>query len=374
MAGSGSGSRAARDCRGGRSLTLQGLRRDFLAVDALPPPLPSASKSSFRLPWYAWLAWMLGAAILVWWMVWRANDGSLNAHEFGRAVGVSLGALLFPVLFAWILWRVGGRTTITRDIAFFAMLALVVGANLVANPVRRRLAQTRVVLAQRNIERLQREAVAQGKAPDAEPVRAEQRKIDEARKDIARNSDPKERAVLEADEAVNAGLREAKAAYDAAVRDLHAAGFFQLTRFEAKEAIGPEREQVRAFAAANKALQEKIALGTFEFSRELRARHLAEPAVQEAIARYRANTTAQLGPVGRIRETDAEFAAVMLEFLDFAETNFGAWTVSEDKSRVLFKDTTTLERYNGIMQRLKQVRLDQATAQQQLRGAKAPAR
>jgi hypothetical protein len=348
---------------------------ELFGMDVAPPPLPEIEKPAFRLPWYAWLAWVLACILPIARAGVLGSRGALTPYEIGRVSGMLVGFLLLPTMVAWIAWRLSGRSVIARNIAFFGLLIVAFLGNTMrmASDARGQLAMNRAIAAQQKAEQLRREALANGKSPDSTAIREEQRKAAAARAEAMRSVSGDKKAILEADEAVNAGLRQAKAGYDAAVQELHVGNFFSLARLDSKETIATDRQHVQAFAAANKQLQDRIAQGMADFVREVRARNVSTSAEQQAVADYRTNSTPMLGPVAEIRESDGQLADVMLEFLDFADANFGEWNVAPGGGQVTFKSTDALARYNAIIGHLREVQARQAAAQQKLVGRRGPA-
>lgn len=340
-------------------------------MDAVPPPLPPPPKESFKLPWYAWLACAVVIAVPV--VRALARSEPLSAYQVGYLIGTVTCFWLLPTVLAWLVWRVAGRSRIARDVTFFCVLAVIVLSSLTQwlNAGRRQRALQEAKAAEQDVERLQRAAVAQGQDANSEEIRAALRKAASARTAAGRSMSRRTQVVFEADEAVNAAFRAAQIKFEAAVRELQPATFFNIGRFTDRDVIATDREHVKAFAAANEALAERVRLAAFDFSRELRDRQLDETAVRDAVAQYRVNTTTRFTPIGKIREAESELANVMLDFLDFVETNFGAWDYESESKRVLFPDAATLSRYNALMLRLKNAQLRETTARKDLDAANA---
>lgn len=88
------------------------------ALSAEPPPLPPPP--AFRLHLSAWIVW--GVVALAAFGYTALKGGETSHYVWSETLGVALGALLFPTLISWIVFRLSRRSQVAATTTFFVVL------------------------------------------------------------------------------------------------------------------------------------------------------------------------------------------------------------------------------------------------------------
>lgn len=157
--------------------------------------------------------------------------------------------------------------------------------------------------------------------------------------------------VADARRAVKARFDATRLAYEIAVDGVAPARFFDLGPLAVPEMIVARRAQVDAFAKANDLLHDAAGMGAFYFTSELRDRGLSEEIVRASVETYRSATEKLIPRLKRLRDKDDALAALMRQYLDFAEEQRGRWRVAG--GLVVFDDPTVAERHAALQRTAK---------------------
>ena len=302
--------------------------------------LESAAKppARFRLHRSAWIAWVVYAVISLGLIVSRAVP--LEPSQFGELMGSVVVLLVVPTLLAWVAWRLNRRSAVVANVTFFVVFALTVTGEIV-----------RFVRSTEISEKL---AEQKRKAPPAKRVtQSAEAALKEERLEAAIAKAYREELAL-------SQLR-----YEAAVKALNGANFWNLATFVPGESAEARRAAIKQFAQCNREL------GTFQDVKgtavqRILAQHGASPArVREGMADYLQSSGSRLPVQEKIRDADARLAQLMLEFLDFVESNRARWHV-DAQGLAVFADQTLVTRYNELIKRATALSAEQADYQKQI--------
>lgn len=337
------------------------------ASDSLPPPLPPPPR--FTLPLAAWIAWGLWAAVLIARFV--MEDRAHGPYEIGNLSGRIVGALLFPTLLAWVIWRFTGRRPLTRTVVFFAVFALSVLGQFAPSRPRRSSNQSDAAYNQleqdrKKMEAEQRSAINSGKQPDREKAAAFVDRTAAQMGEIAKNSSGTDRAAAEAAQAFMADFVAITRRYNESAAALGVQTFFTLTPALTEEQIETKRRAVNAFAEANAQMQAAQSSGAERFKRELDKRGVPAARVRSELAGYESTTAAKIPLLLKIREADARLAEAMLDFLDLAAGKHGAWKADEAGGTPVFENPATSTRYDELIERVRTIGAEQVEYQQRV--------
>jgi hypothetical protein len=185
-------------------------------------------------------------------------------------------------------------------------------------------------------------------------------------RDLAKNASGNERAIAQAAQAVTAEFVAANRHYNEALAALNVATFFTLSPTLTEERIEARRQAVDEFIEANTHLQSVQTGGALRLRRELDKRGVPAAAVRSTLAGYEETTAPRIPLLLKVRETDAQLAEAMLDFLDLAAGRHGAWKAEEGSNAVTFENRATREHYNELLERVRTISAEQGEYQQRL--------
>ncbi len=330
-----------------------------------PPPIPDQAPeprapARFNLPPSAWLAWAIYAALSI--GLFSIRHAQADAYRIGELVGGIIGALLIPVVIALIVWRLAGRSASAGNTTFIVVFALLV-AGQVSQFSRRAEANAGLDKLKKDQELAmdeQRQAMAQGHPYN--PDKAEKSAVQVATKlgELAESSTGRDRTIAEAGKVFVNELLATKKRYDDAVTALDMANFWALAKFTPGEPANARRAAIRRFAQINGELATYQDTKGTSLQKILTAHGASPGEVSEALEGYHHSGGSRLALVEKIRETDAKLAAVMLDFVDFADSNHEHWQVEASTGKIIFTDQALLTRYNDLLKRMNAIGVEQA--------------
>ena len=300
----------------------------------------SAAKppARFRLHRSAWIAWVVYAVLSLGLIVSRPVP--LEPYQFGELMGSVVVFLVVPTLLAWVAWRVMGRSAAVANAAFFIVFGLAVAGEI-----------TRFM---RNSEVSEKLAEQTKKSPVGLSVTR-----------AAEDSVERERFEAAIAKAYRDELALSQQRYDAATKELNGANFWSLAKFVPGEPAEARRVAIRQFAQRNRELAEFQDLKGTAVQRILAQQGASPSRVREGMADYLQNGGARLPMLEKIREADARLAQLMLEFIDFVESNRERWHL-DAQGLAVFADQTLVARYNELIKRATALSAEQADYQKQI--------
>lgn len=291
---------------------------------ASPLPPPRRYPAGFSLPPLAWVVGGVCAFAPLAGLLGRAGQGTLTWGAAVSGVGIAAGLVALPAALAWLVWRSQGRGQV---VVFGGVLALLILGLGVQGFRRSATEQSLLEIESKTLADniIHRAPIA--RAPAATGPVADARRAVKARFDAAR------------------------LVYEIAVEGVDPARFFDLTPLALPEMIAARRAQVEAFSKANDLLHDAAGMGAFYFTSELRDRGLSEDVVRAGVDIYRAATEKLMPRLKRLRDKDDALAALMRQYLDFAEGQHGRWRVAGGQP--IFDDPTAAERHAALQRTAK---------------------
>lgn len=291
---------------------------------ASPPSPRPAPTAGFALPPLAWVAGAVCAFAPVAGVLGRAGQGSLTWAAAASGLGIAALLVGLPAGAAWLFWRWQRKG---QAVAFGVVLGLLVVGLGVQGYRRSATEQSLLEMEAKTLadNLIQRPPVAKGPAATGP--------IPDARR------------------AVKARFDATRLVYEIATEGVAPARFFDLAQLTFSEMIDARRAQVEAFAKANDLLHDAAGMGAFYFSSELRDRRLSEEVVRAAVDTYRSATEKLMPRLKRLRDKDDALAALMRQYLDFAEAQRGRWRIVE--GQLAFDDPAAAERHAALQRTAK---------------------
>lgn len=310
-----------------------------------PPPLPRPPR--FSLGAAAWIGWgLFGIARFA--MLAFLRPGGVSAFASSEAAGEIVAWLLFSTLFALFFWRVCGRSTLAKNLAFFCVLGLL-GIGTLAT-----------VLQEKIVAEVGKDKFV-GNSEKGKP--AEKKPMAE----ILERLNPTSTRLADASKVYMEKLLAAKREYDLSVTRLDSATFWDLSQHDDPEKTAARRQRVNAFLEANATMAIYQDVDGTAFRRELTDRKLPAAQIDGALRGYMSTAGARLPLIMKVRGTDTQFGQVMLDFLEFADKVRGSWQKNATE-KLIFEDDADAKTYNELLARVKKIGTEQAGYQKELAG------
>jgi len=275
-------------------------------------------------------------------------------------------------LLALLVWRLARRSATAGNVTFFVVFFLAL-AGQVSEFGKKTQASATLAQIQKDQQAWrdeQRTALEQGREIDSAKGEKLAAQTSAQLGAMAANSSGRDRATAEGMKAFMDQLLATKQRYDAAIKKLDPANFWDLSKFSPGAPAEERRKAVRAFAEVNKAL------GSFQdengtaLKRALEEHGAAPGEVRDAVAGYKQGGGVRLALMVKIRDTDARIAQVMLDFIDFAETNSDQWQVNASDGKIIFQQEELHVRYDDLIKRANTISAEQGDYQRQVFSAK----
>jgi hypothetical protein len=346
--------------------------RNVSGMALRPPVLPDTpvSAAGFKLPLGAWIALGLYAALRV--AVFSLRNGFASPDAISEFLGEMVAMLLIPGVIALLVWRLSKRSDSAGRAAFFVVLGLEVVAQAASftRRVQAKAELSAIKDEQRQVAAEQRAALAQGRAVDSGKIERLAAKAGAQLDVIADASSGSEHIMAVAGKTYLDELVAAKKRYEDASNALHPKEFWSLQRLAGGVSLEGQRRLVRSFVKAN------ADLGTFNdmngtaLRRILQTNGASPTETQTAVDQFIRGAGPRLPLLVKIRETDAELAQVMLDFIDFAEASRGKWRINASNGNIVFQDGGSVARYNALIKRATTISTVELDYQKRLVGAK----
>jgi len=332
-----------------------------------PPPVPENHK--FTLPIPGLILYFLGCGLAV----GLAVKAGIPAESWSYLIGSLVGALIFPTLVAWIVWRVARRSKIAGSIAFYVVLVLV-GVGQVAERAKTRTARVSptVVQAAEDMRKELRDDFEANGSITPDPTRGD--RMIQKMQSSAQNLNGTEKAMMEATVGFMKKLKTHEQVYQDAFEKLSVEGIMHPAEITNLAQIELHRTAVTNFMSANQELKRGFANSDKYFEAELVKAKLPRSAVDAAMRGYRSGSAQRNHLIAEIRDQDAVLGTNLLALLDLYQTQWGRWHYSEDEHTVAFKEKAPKEEYAKTIDSLVEVGEKQSAAQEKLVNLQAPAK
>ena len=326
--------------------------------DAPAPAHGKPPRRSIQIAWWGWLVFFAALAVAVYVRAFNAP-----IEESSYYAGAFFGAIVFPLLGAWLAWVISGRGNRTVASVTLAAVSLLVPlghmsvARMAAMQAQRQQNQQQLVDAMDQLHDDYSKALDSGEFYVA-PERARQ---------IA---DTLERAASGTPDAIMARaaadlLREmAQHAqpYEQAARQLMAAGGVQPAGLDTVAAIDARLKLVQEFAAANEQFDQVLAA----VPAQTRARLKQAGAPDVAAEAFMRGANRNLILVREVRRTDRQLAVLMADTLGLLKSAWGAWELDRSTGSLLFERDADLNRYQQLVTQIQTVAVEQEGYQRQM--------
>jgi hypothetical protein len=279
-----------------------------------PPPLPPPPR--FRPSVAVWIIWgilfvgMIGMSLL--------RPETFGAERWARFVG---GAILGPIVLAWIVWRIAGRSRLASSLTFYLAIA---GGILGPS------------------------AWHYGKMFF----------------DFSTTSQRDQPVVEEVEQTLNASVQEAgrrnKAALEAAQLDT----FFDFSSVTVQSQLQDRRLLVQAAKAANDDLMTVFRDREKTLRAELEKRGVSTAMIELTLFGYRKGNGPDLPLNLEMRAADGRFYQELLATLDLLDAQWGQWKAEGRK--VTFTDAEAAKAYNDELGKVRAISDEETDLRRQL--------
>jgi hypothetical protein len=278
------------------------------------------------------------------------------------AVGVILGILAIAMS------RSGERASvITRAILGLALSSVPV-VLAVPNFVRAREAAIAHKQAVENLNGavadFRKQAVGSLNNPDKQTVNLNE--LNKSLGQAVQNSTGDSAALLKGTQAYLQRIQSLQAAYAGASQTLTAKKVLASSNLTQRADIQERKAAVQSFLETNKKLETFLGQNEANYRAELVNADVSETAIKSALAGFRQTSGAQAPFIVEIRGADDRIGNDMLGVLELLDENWGQWHYRDDTQRLVFDKTAVLDKYNALLNDIKQAGVDQTTAQKHL--------
>jgi hypothetical protein len=281
--------------------------------------------------------------------------------------GLVLGILALVLAFT----KPGGRTpVILTSGAGFTLTALFL-AIFVPNFVRgreRAIAERKTLEDVRLMSRqLQKDSLKTFDPGHSADVSALKQSVDKA----ARETTGENAAYMKVLSADLQKFQNVQAAYKEAIRQLTDAHVMRTSDLTGREQLKTREAIVQKFLDVNVILEAFVKNHEQILHDELVGEHIPETGIASAIASFRKSSADQMPLVLEIRQTDRRMGNAMLQSLDLLDADWGQWHYDAAKTKLIFQNTATLQKYNSAIREINSAQADQAVSQQKLKAVMA---
>lgn len=288
-------------------------------LPATPPPLPQRSMSSsdnssgeqsandgrMRILWWGWLTLLLLGPLVIYLRIKHAPPQPVSYYG-----GLAFGMLMFPLLGAWIGWRVSGRRTYLPATIIFCVIAVLAS-----------LGQVNVIRQHQQVEELA-----------------------EVMADLMREVETRSQR------------------YDEAKNRLSEAGGIDVPSMKSPDDIAQRLKLVRQFGAANEAFDTSLSGLDENAQVRLQSAGATDAEVDEILRSVRQNM-----PLAReVRRIDRDLIRAMEDLLIVLKSTWGAWRVDAGSGELLFDNDAEVTRCTQLFEQIEKLRLEHRHIQMQV--------
>jgi hypothetical protein len=187
-------------------------------------------------------------------------------------------------------------------------------------------------------------------------------KFGESVGNAAESSSGAERQSLRVAQRVLQSMTPSLTTYEAAFKELQAAGFARPETLASREAIAARVVVVKKFGEANDQLGKTLEGMESRVRAELEAEGVPVRNREPFVTGFLKSSNLDLNRV--IRRCDTELVSVLLKMLAVLDREWGAW--KSENEEVIFNRPPVIEEYNKLVTELEDIAERQSTAQQEL--------
>lgn len=290
----------------------------------------------------------------------------LSPPTWGRESAKLSGLLLFPVIFSWVAWRVGGRSKFARVAVFYIVFGMLAIDRLAFMAGSMRNQQTAEDL-QNEVKRYQAELKEEFEQQGSLTMNTQRtaRLIDA----IERSGDQmpdNERGVVDAATRYLRKIQAGEQQYQTSLDKLPVDNIMQPKTLTNLAQLPVYQAGVSNFMQANEELKVMIANSSELFEQELIRAGLSENMRASALAGFQKSARERNVIVVQIREQDARLGTNLLGLLDLYRSEWGKWEWNEQEEGTTFQEAAATEKFQHIMLDIQELAAEQEEAQGKL--------
>lgn len=312
------------------------------------------------------MAWGAYAVLNI--VLFLVRNNPADPYHVGELLGGIVAALILPTLIAMMVWRLSGRSAVAGNATFFVVFGFAMLGQLsqFMRKAESIAAMNQLTKESQQIREEQRAALAQGRPmDDAKAVKLAERASANLAAE-AETSSGNDRIVAEASKAYMDEVLVVKKRYDQAVVEIDAANFWSLAKFSPGAPAEARREAVRAYAKISTEMRELYDEDGSAIRRQFESRGASAQTIRDALAGYKQSAGSRLPLLRKIRDSESQIAQVMLEFIDFAESNREQWHIDATDGKIIFENQDLVDRYNELIKRSDEISAEQTEYQKQM--------
>ena len=154
--------------------------------------------------------------------------------------------------------------------------------------------------------------------------------------------------------------------YTAALLAIKSPYVLNMSAVRQREQLSERKVLVNSFMEANEKLLVFTTKAETIFHDELVRMQVPPEAIETALKSYRQAATEKNFLTAKIRMTDQRIGVAMLGMLDTLDANWGGWKYNPEKKKVIFQDTSVVNKYNEFFGSMTAAAKEQAALQSEL--------